>query len=489
MISPRSDKMKRLILTVFLATVTMFNSFGWFSAMADPVQTSRPKYEIEAKYDPSKQKVTGHVTVTIPEMRLFPQNEAYFQLYPNVFRNWKFEEESKPKQPGYLDVRNVKVDGVEVKHQVKETIMHVPFGKEVPIGKSARIEMDYELVLPKGGTRLNTYQNTAFLAQWYPMLVVRDKEGWHNDPYTTVGDPFYTQVSDFEVKFELPEGYRVISTAKDHADKPMSKIELKQDNVRDFVAVLTKDYQVIRGKSGDIQVNLWYLKGMEKESKPLHETAIASMKFFEEKFGKYPYEEIDVVLGETGYGIAGMEYPGLVTSIAKLPTIKGEQPAISVVAHELAHQWWYGVVGSNQAKEPWLDEGITTFSEHLFMQKQMKEDDRAWLKKASEKTDEIHKAVGLHSAQRLYDYPDQVYGLMVYLRPAAMMYQLMDDLGEEKVMQILRTYYERFQFKTATSEDFFRVASEVAGKDLRPFFNKWLYFKETSPQKTGGSNQ
>lgn len=458
------------------------SAFRW-EILADPVQTSRPKYEIQAKYDATKQTVTGHMVVTIPEMRLFPQKEAFFQLYPNVFKDWKYENESKPEKPGYLNVQNVQVDGVAVKENVKETILQVPFGKEVPIGTTARIEMDYELVLPKGGTRLNTYENTAFLAQWYPMLVVQDKEGWHNDPYTTVGDPFYTQMSDFEVSFELPTGYQVISSAKDQAS-PAEKVVLKQDNVRDFVAVLTKDYQVIRGKSGKTDVNLWYLKGMEKESKPLHEAALSSMKFFGERFGEYPYEEVDVVLGETGFGIAGMEYPGLITSIAKMPTMSGEKPAVSVVAHELAHQWWYGIVGSNQAKEPWLDEGLTTFSEHLFMQKQMKEDDRAWLKKASDKSNEIHKAVGIHSVQKLYDYPNEIYGIMVYIRPAAMMYQLMDDIGEEKVMEILKTYYERYQFQTATSQDFFKVANEVSGKDLKPFFDKWLYFKDGESKKT-----
>lgn len=469
---------QRFILPVLMMVTILFTQLQVITpTFADPVQTSRPKYEIQAKYDDQKQVVSGHITVTIPEMRQFPLKEAYFQLYPNVFKEWKYEQEAKPEKPGYIDVKNITVDGKQVKHQVKETILHVPFGKEVPIGKNAKIEMDFELVMPKGGTRLNVYGNTAFLAQWYPMLVVKDKEGWHTDPYTSVGDPFYTQVSDFEVSFELPSGYQVISTAKDQAS-PSEKVVLKQENVRDFVAVLTKDYQVIRGKYGEKEVNLWYLKEMEKEAKPLHQAAIASMRFFSKHFGEYPYDEIDVVLGETGYGIAGMEYPGLITSIATLPTMQGVQPAVSVVAHEMAHQWWYGVVGSNQAKEPWLDEGLTTFSEHLFMEKEMNIDDRAWLKKASDKTDEINKAIGLHSAQRLYDYPDEVYGLMVYARPAAMMYQLIDEIGEEKVLEILRTYYQRYQFKTATSEDFFRVASEVSGKDLRPFFDKWLYFKD-----------
>jgi hypothetical protein len=120
------------------------------------------------------------------------------------------------------------------------------------------------------------------------------------------------------------------------------------------------------------------------------------------------------------------------------------------------------------------------------MQKKMKANEREWLKRAAERTDEIHEAVGLTSAQSLYDYPDSVYGLMVYIRPAAMMFRLMDEVGEEKVMEILKTYYAEYRYKTATTRDFIRVANRVAGRDLTPFFEKWLYFKSEKAERHDG---
>src|SRR5262249_25597335 len=159
--------------------------------------------------------------------------------------------------------------------------------------------------------------------------------------------------------------------------------------------------------------NLWYIKSMQDVSKPLLTAAVDGMNFYSKRYGEYPYEEVDVVLGETGFGIAGMEYPGLVNSLPKVPTANGIGPAVNVGVHELAHQWWYGIVGNNQVKEPWLDEGLTTFSEFLYMQKQMKQNDGPWLERASRKADEIHQAMGVTSAQKLYDYPDEVYGIMV----------------------------------------------------------------------------
>ena len=290
--------------------------------------------------------------------------------------------------------------------------------------------MDYELKLPKGGTRLNQFKNTAFLAQWYPMLAVKDKEGWHTDPYTTTGDPFYSRISDFEVTFEVPEGYRLITTASDYREPVMKPVTLKQERVRDFAAVISKDYEPVEGKAGDIQVNLWYLKGMEEVAQELHDAAVSGMEFFSQHFGPYPYDEVDVVLGETGYGIAGMEYPGLVTSVDKIPTRQGERPAVNVVAHELAHQWWYAVVGNNQVKEPWLDEGLTTFSEFLFMKEKMGEDERGcWSKRRKELTKFIRRK-GLPPLSPFTSIPILSTAMMVYTRPAAMMWALMDELGK-----------------------------------------------------------
>jgi hypothetical protein len=475
-----------LWLGPFLSDVALFADKSPAAKRMGQAVMDRPFYQIEARYEPDKDEVSGHLSVTLPEVRTEARKEVYFHLYPNVFQHWKFGKESKPQRPGFIHVSRVQVDGKQVRESIQDTVMKVELPEPLQNGRSARIEMDYRLHLPRGGMRLNTFKQTAFLAQWYPMLAVRDGDGWHTEPYTTTGDPFYTVMSDFEVTFDLPEGYRVISTGDDKGTEGKRKVTIRQEMVRDFAAVLTKDYRAVRGTAGNVRVNLWYLPGMERVAKPLHEAAVSGMNFYGERFGSYPYKEVDVVLGETGFGIAGMEYPGLVTSIAGYKGREGEIPAVNVVVHELAHQWWYGVVGNNQVKEPWLDEGLTTFSEFLFMQKKMKANEREWLKRAAERTDEIHEAVGLTSAQSLYDYPDSVYGLMVYIRPAAMMFRLMDEVGEEKVMEILKTYYAEYRYKTATTRDFIRVANRVAGRDLTPFFEKWLYFKSEKAERHDG---
>ncbi|MGA8942037.1 MAG: hypothetical protein WB502_04880, partial [Thermoactinomyces sp.] len=280
-------------LSLMLAVLVLAGMVPYFEHLkgvpaygaASKAVVDRPFYQIHTRYYPEKDEVSGHMVVTLPEKRTKPQEEVFFRLYPNAFRNWKHGEESKPKKPGYIKVSGVKVDGRDAKASFKETVMKVKLPRAVSDGESARIEMDFQLHLPRGGMRLNTFKNTAFLAQWYPMLAVRDRDGWHTEPYTTTGDPFYSQMSDFEVTFQLPEGYRAITTGQDLEQTSPSRFTIRQENVRDFAAVLTKDYQVLRGKWNGIRVNLWYLADMKDVAKPLHEAAVSGMKFYSEKFG------------------------------------------------------------------------------------------------------------------------------------------------------------------------------------------------------------
>ncbi|MBD1371188.1 M1 family metallopeptidase [Hazenella sp. IB182357] len=469
--------MKRPLFSFSLSFVLIIMAISHLFQFDHEKSVIRPQYQIEARYNPDQQEVAGNMNVTLHNNEKNAMKEVYFRVYPNAFRDWKYGKEYKPNEPGFIDISDVEVNGQKVKSEINETVMRIQLNKPLQHGDKVAIKMKYQLHLPEGGTRLNTFKHTAFLAQWYPMLAVRDQDGWHTEPYTTTGDPFYTQMSDFEVTFHTPKGYRVISSGND-IDHSKQKITLKQSNIRDFAAVLTTDYKVKRAQSGKTKVNLWYLDGMEDVVPTLLESAVSAMKFYGEKFGEYPYEEIDVVLGETGYGIAGMEYPGLVTSVPTIKSAKGEVPAVNVVVHELAHQWWYAMVGNNQVKEPWLDEGITTFSEFFYMKEKMKQDEQDLLIRASKRSDEINDAVGITSVENVYRYPDAAYALMVYIRPAAMMFDLMDQVGEDKVMEILNRYFHTYQYKTATTKDFIQIANQTLGKDYTPFFEKWLYFKD-----------
>lgn len=439
----------------------------------------RTHYEIDVSYDDQLQKVTGTLHVHVPNHHIESRKEMYFHLFPNAFRDWEYNEAAAPKKEGFIDVANVTINGESVRPSIQKTLMKLDLPEPLPVGKKAEVQMDFTLQIPQGAMRLNYVDQTAFLAQWYPMLAVYDEQGWHTDPYTTIGDPFYTQMADYTVTLSVPEGFRVISSADDH-DTLTTSVKLTQKNMRDFAVVITKDYEVKSGKVDGTEVHVWYREQMDDVIDEMFTAAKNSLSFFNEQFGRYPYSEIDVVLGETGYGIAGMEYPGLITSLDRLVTRDGEQAAVNVVAHELAHQWWYGIVGNNQPQEPWLDEGLTTFSESLYMSEVEGKPQKELYERVAVNSDKVNEKKGLTVVEPLYAYPEQLYGLMVYARPAAMLWDLSDQIGQEQVIKIMRKYYEQYRYKIASTEDFIQTATDTNGKDLRPFFDKWLYFQEDS---------
>ncbi|MEW9034101.1 MAG: hypothetical protein AB2404_15495, partial [Planifilum fimeticola] len=125
---------------------------------------SRPVYRIRADYDDDAREVSGRMEVTLPADRPETWKEVYFHLYPNAFRRWQWGEHTKPKEPGYLDVSDIEVNGRKAKSHIDGTVMRVSLPEPLAPGQTARIEMTYRLKLPKGGSRLNAFGHTAFLA-------------------------------------------------------------------------------------------------------------------------------------------------------------------------------------------------------------------------------------------------------------------------------------------------------------------------------------
>lgn len=485
-----SKSRKLTIATILLATIILgiyaYIAYDQEETALEALATYKnasidqiTNYYFDIEYNEQLQMISGELRATIPNRSLDNLEELYFHLYPNAFSNWKWEEISKPKTEGYIIITKAAVNQIEVVPHQNETLLKINLPIPLKPQEQVDLHMTFELKLPENGVRLSYSPNTVFLAQWYPMLAVYDNDGWHIDPYTTVGDPFFSEVANFHVNLTLPEDYYAVSTATDSV-QDANEVVLTQNNVRDFAIMITKEYEKLSAISNKgVKVNLYYLNNQLEVAALLLGSAVEAMDFYDEAFGAYPLEEIDIVLTETGYGIAGMEYPGLVTSnhLAKNSN-RQFMPAYNVVAHELAHQWWYSTVGNNQIKEPWLDEGLTSFSEYLYMEQVLKRTDiDELMNKLRIYTDGIAEKNNIGVVQSIYTY-GEYYPYFVYGRPAAMLWELKNSYGIDKVKEILQTYYEQYKFKIATTEDFINVVNDVIGKDMTSFFNEWLIIEE-----------
>ena len=166
-----------------------------------------------------------------------------------------------------------------------------------------------------------------------------------------------------------PEDYMVISTGSE-AQSADGTWTLKADNVRDFAVIAGNGFEKLSGKAGNITVNSWYYSGSERDKKQGEvslKAAIDAVNAFCDAWGEYPYDTLDVV--QTPYNAGGMEYPGLVRiaeMYADLIEAEGDESLRLDVAHEVAHEWFYAVVGNDQYREAWLDESFAVYGEFVY---------------------------------------------------------------------------------------------------------------------------
>ena len=198
------------------------------------------------------------------------------------------------------------------------------------------------------------------------------------------------------------------------------------------------------------------------------------MEVYSDRFGPYPYREMNIVQAPLTYH--GMEFPGM-NLIGGQTYNKFLQDLEMLTVHEVAHQWWYNQVGNDQVLTPWLDEGLAEFSTQYYYR------DR-WGDPTAEQLLRTRWAAPVADAERrgkdepigkaVTDYENN-YETMVYGKGALFFATLRDQLGPDTFDQLLRTYLERYRWKIATPAEFQALAEEVSGHDLDALFNEWVY--------------
>ena len=199
------------------------------------------------------------------------------------------------------------------------------------------------------------------LAGFYPVLCVRENGRWRTDAYTPFGDPFYSEISSFYVTLTAPADLAVACSGKALSRSVrdgFAVTTIAAERVRDFALSLSRDFRLSRASvrigGGTVEINYHSL------SDPAPESTLAAITYaveeFSRVFGDYPYDTFTVAQTELVAG--GMEYG----SFAVISDAASGEALADIAVHETAHQWWFGVVGSDQLNSPWLDEGLAEFS-------------------------------------------------------------------------------------------------------------------------------
>jgi hypothetical protein len=379
-------------------------------------------------------------------------------------------------EPGTFEIARVLVGGADARRRQNETSMIVRLPHRVEDGSTVEVSIFLSADLPVFPERFGSWRGTTLLGNWVPTLAVRNGEGWRVDPYGPIGDPFFSDVADYHVAIEADDSQRITGSGS------LTKIEQTSDQtriwtfegkrLRDVAYVASNSLRALEQSASGIVVRSWYPAGATAEGSANLTWAVSAVTDYTGRFGPLPFDEVDVVLTPGLFG--GMEYPGVVfldrsgSSLQGVPVLPellqfaGFDNAQTryVIGHEVAHQWWYASVGSDQIREPWLDEALAEVSVITWLRR-VEGDDHTWrmtnlLSDTAADHDNMFAAVNaFHSVQD--------YTASIYRGGASALLELRERVGSEQFDQILRTYHEHNRLQLATANDFIEAIREVAG--------------------------
>ncbi len=250
------------------------------------------------------------------------------------------------------------------------------------------------------------------------------------------------------------------------------QITIAAGPVRDFYFAASDRYEMVSDTVGETTVNAYATSDLTDENDLALRYATDALKIFNERYGTYPYTELDVVGTPTLAG--GVEYPGLV--VVALSIYNPElQFFESATAHEVGHQWFYNMVGNDQLDEPWLDEALTQWATMMYYNdvygQAGYDGSRQGMDSRWARVDYEDIPIGMPVAA----YEDNEYGAIVYGRGPLFFEALRDKMGAETFDAFLRDYAQTFKWEIATPEGLKALAEQHCGCDLTPLFEEWVY--------------
>jgi hypothetical protein len=362
-----------------------------------------------------------------------------------------------------------------------ETVLRIPLPRPLEPGERVTIQMRYRVVVPPVAPTdwppIGTTGWTPDLIQageWYPALVPYvEGEGWHTWRYHPVGDPTVYPLANHTLTARTDPGVTVASGGLVEAEGGVWRFAVERARGVAFVA--SDRYQMVEGEIDGITLRSYYLPEVPEAGEAALEIAANALALYEELYGPYPYDSLTVA--ENGF-FGGMEYSALITvSDYVYNTYNGGPDSLltALVAHETAHQWWYGAVGNDQANEPWLDESLAFYSELLYFERYHPElVDWWWYVRVNQ-----YDHYGPVDAT-IYSYDDSAsFIISMYAQAALFTDDLRELMGDEQFFAFLRDYYARYNGQIVTARDYFMTAREHTNVDLTPLLE--AYFANPEP--------
>jgi len=469
-------------------------------------------YQIDARLDPTKRTISATETLRYRNLTGQSQQTFPFHMYLNAFQpESTFMTESQRDNPdlewkkehfGAIRITHLEVGGTDLTSQIQfihpddnnaadRTVMQINLAKPIPPGAEVEFKISFEDQMPQVVARTGYLRDFFMVGQWFPKVGVWWKNAWNCHQFHQ-NTEFFADFGTFDVKLTLPQneivgagGDLVSSINNSDGTKTLA---YHSEDVHDFSWSASPSFTDVEdswtGSAGTVKIHLLMSPGNMSTAPRYMQALKGTLGLYDQWIGPYPYDRITVVdPPHGGVQAGGMEYPTLITADTSWFVPKGSLLPEAVVEHEFGHQYWYGMVATNEFEEAWLDEGINTYLEvkmmdalygkgksvfnFPFLQLDDDAEQRATYLLQPD-TDPITRF-----AWKFYD--DSAYGAVTYGKTATVLLTLEKLIGEETLRQALHTYFMRYRFTHPTGEDFLKTVEEVSGKDLHWYFEPAIY--------------
>ena len=374
-------------------------------------------------------------------------NKIYFRDYPSAFYNLENGNISEISEIKDFN----KKEELRFYREEDKTIFYIQLKELLKPNTTITISMKYKAYIPNldaryGYQKIGENKTDFYLGNCIPILCPYENGKFQYYPYFSVGECFYSKIANYNVSITIPKEYSVIATGDrkniQYNNNKTITYEYKANAVRDFTLMIGNSYKEYSESIDGITINSYFHIGHEKEGKEALKIAKEIIHELNDRLGKYPYNNFNVV--EVQMEMKGMEYP-------QMALVTNGEFGVNYLAHEIMHQWFYSLVGNNSYKEPWIDESLATYLANPELK---------------EYSGIITKAYDEYKSDSDYTY-------FVYFCGASMYSRLEEKYGREKIDTFMRELLEKYSYREVNTKQVTELLKKYYGED-NPILKEYI---------------
>ncbi|MBO8156354.1 MAG: M1 family metallopeptidase [Bacillaceae bacterium] len=429
----------------------------------EPGNYAKYKIDLEVKDDGW---LTVHAKIEVENLSNDAWDQVAFYFIPQAFL-----KETKPKfMETHANLENLLVlqDKQPLDYELNQGQLVIHLNQQFTPDTKQTFTITYDYQPAQKGLRLKRTEDSIVLAQWYPMLAAYQNGSWNIHPFHTNGESYFTGRGEYHITYHSMKNYLVASTAVKDPNEPHQEYETQAKNVPDYlIAFLDPEHwEIISSEANGKTIRLFYQKGNDEQAVNYLETARQTIIDLEQLIGIYPYEELDIIMNG-----GGMEYPGVIEAgTFAYPFVNGEHTLI----HEIAHQWFYFQVMDDPFNEGWLDETLTELTTAAYLMEKYQDKERALRYPKNIGGPKGNEQITVN--QPLNEFKQSGFKL-IYGDAVIRLWNFFElNGGHQEIFDFLQKYYETYQHKQVTTQEFVRFFQAYFVEDYEEFLDWWLEF-------------